>query len=201
MDEKSGSGLTASGRPYGPTTEELSVIGDRAMTLESVRKYIGCSNVRRLYVEALDDKKAKPPTRFRVTLYDDANHRTILIDGSLRDPRRVGITESTVPPRPSDREFAEAVQIVRDDASFATTIGARQLDPYQPSPALVLNELPDGRIERHIAVGLRQTGCQAQHEIVAVDLMRRLVFRFQGGLLPNVRPKKRGGSSERRGQT
>jgi len=168
--------------------------------LESVRKYIGCGNVRRLYVEALGDKKAKRPTRFRVTLYDDANHRTILIDGSLRDPRRVGITESTVPPRPSDREFAEAVQIVRDDASFATTIGARQLDPYQPSPALVLNELPDGRIERHIAVGLRQTGCEAQHEIVAVDLVSRLVFRFQGGL-PPVRIKKRGGSLEPRSQT
>ncbi|HXC65844.1 MAG TPA: hypothetical protein VN638_00410 [Nitrospiraceae bacterium] len=200
MDEKSGSGLTASGRPSGPTSEGLSVIGDRAMTLESVRKYIGCGNVRRLYVEALGDKKAKRPTRFRVTLYDDANHRTILIDGSLRDPRRVGITESTVPPRPSDREFAEAVQIVRDDASFATTIGARQLDPYQPSPALVLNELPDGRIERHIAVGLRQTGCEAQHEIVAVDLVSRLVFRFQGGL-PPVRIKKRGGSLEPRSQT
>jgi hypothetical protein len=200
MDEKSGSGLTASGRPSGPTSEGPSVIGDRAMTLESVRKYIGCGNVRRLYVEALGDKKAKRPTRFRVTLYDDANHRTILIDGSLRDPRRVGITESTVPPRPSDREFAEAVQIVRDDASFATTIGARQLDPYQPSPALVLNELPDGRIERHIAVGLRQTGCEAQHEIVAVDLVSRLVFRFQGGL-PPVRIKKRGGSLEPRSQT
>jgi len=105
-----------------------------------------------------------------------------------------------VPPRPSDREFAEAVQIVRDDASFATTIGARQLDPYQPSPALVLNELPDGRIERHIAVGLRQTGCEAQHEIVAVDLVSRLVFRFQGGL-PPVRIKKRGGSLEPRSQT
>ena len=201
MNEKPDSGLTASRKPSGPTSEELSVIGDRAMTLESVRKYIGCGNVRRLYVEALDDdKNAKPPSRFRVTLYDDANHRTILIDGSLRDPQRVGITESTVPPRPSDREFAEAVQIVRDDASVATTIGERQLEPYQPSPALVLNELPDGRIERHIAVGLRPAGGEAQHEIVAVDLVRRLVLRFQGGL-PPVRPKKRGGSSERRSQT
>ena len=191
MDETSDSGLTASPDSYGPTSEELSVIGDRAMTLESVRRYIGCGNVRRLYVEALDDDKtAKPPSRFRVTLYDDANHRTILIDGSLRDPRRVGIAESSVPPRPSDREFAEAVQIVRDDASFATTIGEQQFEPYQPSPALVLNELPDGRIERHIAVGLRPTGCEAQHEIVAVNLVRRLVLRFQGGLPPNLRPKK-----------
>jgi len=90
-------------KPFGPTPDELRVIGDRAMTLESVRKYIGCGNVRRLYVEVLDDdRRTKPPSRFRITLYDDTNHRAILIAGSLRDPRRVNITESAVPPRPSD---------------------------------------------------------------------------------------------------
>ena len=185
-----------------PTSEELRVIGDRVLTLDSVRRYIGCGNVRRLYVEPLDDesKGPGPPNRFRVTLYDDANHRTILIDGSLIDPRRVGIAESTVPPRPSDREFAEAVQIVRDDAAFATMIGERQLEPYQPIPPLLLNELPDGRIERHIAVGLRQHGGDAQHEIVAVDLARRVALRFPGGLPPNVRPEKRGQSLGGRGE-
>lgn len=178
-------------KPFGPTSEELRVIGDRAMTLESVRKYIGCGNVRRLYVEALDDdKKAKPPSRFRITLYDDTNHRAILIDGSLRDPRRVDIAESTVPPGPSDREFAEAVQIVRDDVAFAAAIDARQLEPYQPIPALALNELPDGRIERRIAVGLRPCSSDARDEIVAVDLVRRRVSRFEGRLPPNISPKR-----------
>ena len=192
--------LMVTRKPFGPTPDELRVIGDRAMTLESVRKYIGCGNVRRLYVEVLDDdRRTKPSSRFRITLYDDTNHRAILIAGSLRDPRRVDITESAVPPRPSGREFAEAVQIVRDDAAFAGAIGARQLEPYQPIPALALNELPDGRIERRIAVGLRPCSSDARHEIVAVDLVRRRVIRFEGRLPPNVYPKS-AGSLQSRGQ-
>ena len=129
------------------------------MTSESVRKYIGCANVRRLSVEALDDEdkgtKPRPPSRFRVTLYDDTNHRAILIDGSLRDPRRADITESALPPHPSEREFAEAVKIIRGDAAFATAI-------------------------------------DAQHEIVAVDLARQRVIRFEERLPKNVRPKRVG---------
>jgi hypothetical protein len=101
-EKRRDSGLTMAGKLSGPTSKELATIGDRAMTLESVRKYIGCSNVRRLCVEAPHDKGkgAKPqiPSRFRVTLYDDTNHRAILIEGSLRNPRHVNITESAAPP-------------------------------------------------------------------------------------------------------
>ena len=172
--EAPNTGPTVTSKPFGPTREELARIGDRAMTLESVRKYIGCGNVRRLDVEALDD---------------DANHRAILIDGSLRNPRRVDITESALPPHPSDTEFAEAVKIVRGDAAFATAIDAQDLEPYQPIPALALSELPDGRIERRIAVGLRPRSGDAQHEIVAVDLARQRVIRFEERLPPNVRQK------------
>ena len=110
--KKPDSGLTAAGKPFGLTRQELARVGDRAMTSERVRKYIGCANVRRLNVEILDDEKgALKPSRFRVTLYDDANHRAILLDGSLRDPRLVDITESALSPsiRPKrvgiDRNF------------------------------------------------------------------------------------------------
>ena len=190
--EKPNTSLTVTGKPFGPTCEELARIGDRAMTLESVRKYIGCGNVRRLYVEALDDKGTKPPSRFRVTLYDDTNHCAIFIDGSLGDPRRVDITESAQPPHPSDREFAEAVKIVRGDAAFATAIDAGQLEPYQPIPALALNALPDGWIERRIAVGLRPRSGDTEREIVTVDLAFRRVIRFEERLPPNVFPKRVG---------
>ena len=102
--------FTVARKPVGPTREELAKIGDRTMTLESVRRYIGCGTVRRLDVEAFDgeDKGAKQPSRFRVTLYDDANHRTIFIDGSLRDPRRVDITESASPPNIRPRKVGSS---------------------------------------------------------------------------------------------
>lgn len=195
--EKSATGLKVTVKPLGPTREELMATGERALTLASVRKFIGHGKARLLYVEMLEDDEDKgvnprPPSRFRATLYDDTNHRAILVDGSLRDPRRVNIAESALPPHPSDAEYAAAVRIVRRDVTLAAAIDARQLEPYQPIPALALNELPDGCIERRIAVGLLPRGGDAQHEIVAVDLARRRVIRFEERLPPNVRPRNRG---------
>ena len=58
-----------------------------------MRKFLGRSRARLLYVEALEDlddkpKRPRPPNRFRATIYDDTNHRTVLADGSLDDLRR-----------------------------------------------------------------------------------------------------------------
>lgn len=194
---KKSSELRVTVKPFGPTQEELEAIGARVLTLADVRKHIGRGKARLLYVEALDedgDKSARPrpPSRFRATLYDDANHRTILVDGNLRNPGRVEVTESASPPHPSDAEYAAAVAIVRRDAELGRAIKARQLEPYQPIPALVLNELPDGRIERLIAVGLLPRAGDAQHEIVAVDLGRRRVIRFEERLPPHMRPRNSG---------
>ncbi|BFU93144.1 MAG: hypothetical protein NTAFB01_43310 [Nitrospira sp.] len=157
--EKSDTGLKVTVKPFGPTSEELRTIGERVLRLESVRRCIGRSKTRLLYVEALDDdgdkeRKPLPPNRFRATLYGDTNHRAILVDGNLRDARHVDITESALSPHSSDVEFASAVKVLRGDPAFAAALDARQLETYQPIPSLALNELPDGRIERRIAVGL-----------------------------------------------
>ena len=178
--------------PFGPTSEELAEIGERVIADARVRKVIGRSKARLLYVEAIDDDdksaKPRPPRRFRATLYDDENHRAILVDGSLRDRRRAEVTESALPPHPSDAEYAAALTTVRRDAAFAAAIGQRQLEPYQPVPALALNELPDGRIERRIAVGLLPRGRDAAHR--DRRRRRRAPARdpLRGRLPPNVRP-------------
>jgi hypothetical protein len=184
-------------KPFGPSREQLAAIGESVLRLANVRKSIGRGKARLLYVEALDEDEVKrarprPPGRFRATLYDETNQRAVLVDGSLRDPRRAAVTESALPPHPSDQEYAAAVKIVCRDRAFAAAIEARQLLPYQPIPALVLNELPDGRVERRIAVGLLPRGGKAQHEIVGVDLARRLVTRFEGRLPANIRPPNTG---------
>ena len=62
------------------------------------------------------------------------------------------------------------MKVLRGDPAFAAALDARQIETYQPIPTLALNELPDGRIERRIAVGLLPRGGDVQHEIVAVDL-------------------------------
>lgn len=56
---RSDTGLKVTVSPFGPTTEGLQAIGKRVLTLENVRKYIGRSKARLLYVETLDDDGSK----------------------------------------------------------------------------------------------------------------------------------------------
>ena len=55
-------------------------------------------------------------------------------------------------------------------------MAAGRLEPYQPIPALHLVELPDGRFERRIAVGLLPRDAGESHSIVAVDVARREII-------------------------
>ncbi|MEP7057166.1 MAG: hypothetical protein ABI809_05280 [Caldimonas sp.] len=196
---KADTGIQVSLKPFGPSTEELEAIGMRAMSLAGVRKLLGRAKGRLLYVEALDDEegdrkrvKPVPPDRFRATIQDDAGLRALIVEGRLDDPGRATVAESALPPHPSDAEFAAAVAIVRRDTALTESIAAGRLEPYQPIPALQLNELPDGRFERRIAVGLLPRGREAQHEIVAVDLARRTVVRFDDRVLPGAHPHDTG---------
>ena len=167
--------------PFGPTTEELAEIGERVIAQARVRKFLGRSRARVLYVETLEDldekpRRPRPPNRFRATMYDDTNHRTVLADGSLDDLRSLTLNESAIPPPPSDTEFAAAVKLVRRDDTLGAAVAAGRLEPYQPIPALHLVELPDGRFERRIAVGLLPRDAAESHSIVAVDVARREII-------------------------
>lgn len=183
---------------FGPTSEELVEIGVRVVSNPALRDYVGHAKARLLYVEVLDEVepakggKPKPPSQFRATLYDDKRHRTVFADGMLSNPRKLALTESALPPPPSDAEFATAVKIVHRDAALGAALAAGHLEPYQPIPALLLTELPDGSVERRIAVGLLPRGEGAEHEIVAVDLAARVVTRFEGHAPDNARPQARG---------
>jgi Copper amine oxidase, enzyme domain len=171
-------------RPFGPTTEQLAEIGERVIGQARVRKLLGRSRARLLYVDALDDvdgkpRRARPPHRFRATIYDDTNHRTVLVDGDIDDLRRLTLTESAVPPPPSEAEFAAAVRLVRRDNTFGAAVAAGRLEPYQPIPALHLDPFSDGRIQRRIAVGLLSRDATESHAMVAVDVARREIIRVE----------------------
>ncbi|SDC02458.1 Copper amine oxidase, enzyme domain [Variovorax sp. CF079] len=190
----SAQGIKIAIKSFGPTSEELASIGERLSLNPALLDYVGHSRARLLYVEALEEAepakggRPKPPSAFRATLYDDKRHRTILAEGLLSAPRKLSLTESALPPPPSDAEFAAAVKIVRRDAALGAALAGGQSEPYQPIPALSLTELPDGSIERRIAVGLLPRGPNAEHEIVAVDLAARAVTRFEGRAPGNARP-------------
>ena len=195
---KSDSAVQVTVKPFGPTAEALAAIGAKVMALAGVRLLLGRAKGRLLYVEALDDEsgekpaKPRPPTRFRATIRDDAAHRTLLVEGDLDHPGGALVVESALPPPPSDAEFAAAVKLLRSDVALAEQLDAGRLAPYQPIPALHLEEMPDGRIERRIAVGLLPRGDGARHEIVGVDIARRRVVRLDDRLPPNARPDNAG---------
>jgi Copper amine oxidase, enzyme domain len=169
-------------RPFGPTTEQLAEVGERAIGQARVRKLLGRSRARLLYVDTLDDidnkpRRPRPPHHFRATIYDDTNHRTVFVDGDIEDLRHLTLTESAVPPPPSDAEFATAVRVIRRDDTLGPAVAAGRLEPYQPIPALHLDPFPDGRIHRRIAVGLLSRETAEPHAMVAVDVSRREILR------------------------
>ncbi len=167
-------------KPFGPSTEKLMALGLDVMQRAALRKRLG-SKARLLYVEAVDDgKQFRPtaPSRFLATIYDASRQCTVLAEGSLDDRRSLSITETAMPPSPSAEEFADAVRLVRRSAEIGPEIKGGALEPYQPIPAMQLEELGDGRFERRITVGLLPRGRGGRHEIVAVDVDRRAVHRF-----------------------
>src|SRR5262249_59554072 len=96
-------------------------------------------------------------------------------------PTTVEVAESGLQPRPSQEEFEEAGGLVGEHPELGRALREQQLRPYRPMPPLVGEELPDGRTERTVAVGLLPRQGEQGHEIVGVNLIRRNVIRFEPG--------------------
>jgi hypothetical protein len=84
---------------------------------------------------------------------------------------------------PSPEEFEAAVAVVAQDAELGAAVRDGKLQPYRAMPPLVNEELPDGRVERTLTVGLlpAEGAADAKHEIVGVNMIRRQVERYQDG--------------------
>src|SRR5262245_34238143 len=158
--------------PFGPTPTAIQTLAQKLAKHPAVQKTLGKARQRLLYIDVLDadddDKRdrPKPPERFRATYYDYTNARAVFATGSLARPTTLELSASGLQPRPSRGEFAEAVQALREDGEIGPALREGRLVPYQPMPPLVGTELPDGRTERTIAVGLLPREGLAGHEIV-----------------------------------
>ena len=199
--------------PFGPSQNVIDRISAGLVRNTSVQKYLEHAKYRLLYFDLVDSyaennnkgkRKPVPPDRFRATVFDYTNNRTIFVDGSLNKPKSVRITESAIQPLPTNDEFDEAVKVLmKRDEEIASAIREKQLQPYRPMPPLINTELPDGTIERTIAVGLVPTTASTtpstangeeqavviednhQHEIVGVNMIRKDVIRFEDKAPPN----------------
>jgi hypothetical protein len=145
---------------FGPTPEEVQALARSVTRHRAVQSYLAKTRSRLLRIDLLEPAqetklvKPKPPDRFRAVFYDYTNNRTVLAIGRVAKLMALEVTESSLQPRPSDEEFEDAVSIVREHPEFGVALREQRLLPYQPMPPLVGEELPDGRVERTIAVGL-----------------------------------------------
>ncbi|MCE3225045.1 MAG: hypothetical protein K0S58_3225 [Nitrospira sp.] len=187
------SNLTLQIKPFGPDQAALDVIANRLLQLAAVQKHLKKARHRLLSMVLVDtdpDVKSKrspvPPNRFRATIYDYTNNRTLFVDGRLDKPAVVEVSESASQPLPSSVEFDEAVKIVVRDRELGLALGEGRLQPYSPMPPLLDTESPDGRVERTVAVGLLPAEGERGHEIVGVNMIRRTIIRFESNAPPKA---------------
>lgn len=173
---------------FGPGPETTDEVSQTVLDHPLVREQLGEARHRLLSVRLLTSdagvKPAEPvpPDRYRATIYDYTNNRVVLAAGSLEDVGgSLEVSEAGHQPLPNRDEFDEAVEVLLEDEDLGPDIREQRLVPYRPMPPLVEAELPDGRVERTLAVGLLPRGNGARHEIVGANMVHRTAARFHEG--------------------
>lgn len=145
-----------------------------------VQEYLRETNHRLLSFQLLEGtrKTRRPvvPNRYRAEIYDYTNNRTIVVVGRLNDQEIIEVSQSGHQPLPTDEEFAAAIMILQQDSDLGPAMREQRLQPYRPMPPLISTELPDGRVERTLAVGLLATDDRIRHRIVGVNMSREVVI-------------------------
>jgi hypothetical protein len=168
----------------GPGPDAIDEVRRASLEHPSVQERLRGKRSRLLSVQLLeptDGGKAdelEEPDRYRATIYDYDDNRVVVAAGRLDDRESVEVSQAGYQPLPTSEEFDEAVEILLEDEDLGPKIRDQRLVPYAPMPPLIDAELPDGRVERTIAVGLMPQGDGARHEIVGANMVHRTVMRF-----------------------
>ena len=125
------------------------------------------------------------PDRVRATVYDYEQRRALLLDYPV-DGGEPEVTETVKQPLPGDGEREAALAAVEADPELGAAVRERRLVPYRAMPPLVLDELPDGTVDRLVTVGLRPEDHGPGHEIVGVRLPDGEIVRYEGGAPPRA---------------
>lgn len=173
-------------QPFGPTAAQLDELGRGLLRNDAVRSALGRNKHRLVSIEAVDPdagerKPSRPrePDAFRALLYDYGAHRTLVLEGSIRDPAQLVMTESGEQPPVTTEEFAEAVEVLRGSSEFGQALTSGAAVAYRPMPPVIDVQDPDGRTRRVVGVGLFTRERRPQ-EILGVELGEGRLHRFEG---------------------
>ena len=195
--DTNGPPLGVHAEPFGPAQERIDQAVAALLAHPTVRGQL-VEGEHRLLSFALEhedeqtagcnrvaDKRSEPcaPDRFVASVYDHAENRVLEVRGQLQalDAQVPGSLETRWlghQPLPSGDEFAAAVEVVRHERDLRERLASGEMSVFRPMPPFIDRQLPDGRVERTIAVGLRSTRAEAPfQEIVAVGMFDRRVLR------------------------
>jgi hypothetical protein len=132
-----------------------------------------------------------PPEAVRAALYDYEQERAVLVDVPLDGGAPTRVVETSRQPLPGADELQAAVDVVREHAELGPAVRDGRLVPYRSMPPLAGEELPDGRVERVVTIGLAPANGDEGHEIVGVRLGRREVVRYDSKAPPTSRAEAR----------
>ena len=173
--------------PWGPSPQAVHEAGAAALEHSAVRAELADTDhmvlsIAPVAAAAGAEAEAAPESGLvRTTIYDYTNQRTLLVDTSLDGSQPAAVRSSLRQPLPGVAELKTAVEALVRDPQLGSELQEGRLEPYRPMPPFVLEEQPDGRVERLVTVGLRSPGSAQGNEIVAVKPTSGAVTRFAGG--------------------
>jgi hypothetical protein len=175
--------------PFGPDQATLDAAAHAALEDPAVEKLLKGTRHRLLSFRLVDpETRGKPGTAlsnlYLATVFDYTNNRAILVKGRLDKRQVLEVEESNRQPDPDHAEFNEAVEILLRDPELGPSIREKKLEPYPAMPPIIVEERPDGVVERTLAVGLLPTDEEHRHEIVGVNMISQSVIRYEGGAPP-----------------
>ncbi len=174
--------LTIEAIPTGPDPALLQSVQCAIFEHPTVQEFLADTRHRLLSLQLVDpeQKSAVPrsPGRYRATIYDYTNNRTVIVEGCLDERDLAVVSESSFQPLPSDEEFDAALNIALDDPLIGHELRREGMTAYRPMPPLIEQELPDGRIERTLAIGLFSN--EGGHRIIGVNMVRNEVLHEVG---------------------
>lgn len=122
--------------PRGPDQARIDAVSRALSEHPSVREFLDKARSRMLFLELIEPevelkfpRPSPPPDQYRATFFDYSNNRTICVEGSLKQPKRVKVSESGFQPLPGKGEFEAAVKILEKDEYLGAGIRERQLQP------------------------------------------------------------------------
>jgi Copper amine oxidase, enzyme domain len=174
--------------PWGPDMERAREAVNAVLEGPDVADTLGDGARRVVSMTPLvpdpEGGEQQEPTHIRATVYDYARERTVLVDAPLDDGGDAIVESRARQPLPATEEREAAIDVISDDPELGPALREGRLVAYAPMPPFIADELPDGRIERTIAVGLRPVKGGEGHEILGVKLGRRELVRFERGAPP-----------------